>query len=75
MKTLSKESNLTKEQFLPKSLLGEIQNKIDMVGGTSPSSESFEPEPQAQPRPNRQRQLTRPQRRSFYPYFFSRVLG
>lgn len=26
-------------------------------------------------KPNRQRQLTRPQRRSFYPYFFSRVLG
>ncbi|CAH0556451.1 unnamed protein product [Brassicogethes aeneus] len=25
--------------------------------------------------PNRQRHLTRPQRRQFYPYFFSRVLG
>lgn len=34
-----------------------------------------EPEPEAQPRPNRNRVLTRPQRRSFYPYFFSRVLG
>lgn len=31
--------------------------------------------PENQPRPNRQRQLTRPQRKTFYPYFFSRVLG
>lgn len=31
--------------------------------------------PEDQPKPNRQRQLTRPQRKSFYPYFFSRVLG
>lgn len=38
-------------------------------------SEVTEPQPETQPRPNRQRQLTRPQRRSFYPYFFSRVLG
>ncbi|XP_044267662.1 uncharacterized protein LOC123013291 [Tribolium madens] len=61
------DSDLMKKQFLPKSLLGET--KADTT------SEPLEPEPQAQPRPNRQRQLTRPQRRSFYPYFFSRVLG
>lgn len=33
----------------------------------------YESEPTA--KPNRQRQLTRSNRRSFYPYFFSRVLG
>lgn len=27
------------------------------------------------PKPNRKRQLTQPQRKSFYPYFFSRMLG
>lgn len=35
----------------------------------------LEPIPQPHPKPNRKRQLTRPQSRSFYPYFFSRVLG
>lgn len=39
------------------------------------TEEPLEPIPEAQPRPNRNRVLTRPQRRSFYPYFFSRVLG
>lgn len=39
------------------------------------TEEPMEPIPEVQPRPNRNRVLTRPQRRSFYPYFFSRVLG
>ncbi|EFA04672.1 uncharacterized protein LOC103313112 [Tribolium castaneum] len=64
------DSDLMKKQFLPKSLFGETK-----PGTETATSEPLEPEPQAQPRPNRQRQLTRPQRRSFYPYFFSRVLG
>ncbi|XP_031342310.1 uncharacterized protein LOC116170218 [Photinus pyralis] len=41
----------------------------------SVTGETVAPIPQQQPRPNRQRSLTKPQRRSFYPYFFSRVLG
>ncbi|GJQ67264.1 hypothetical protein Trydic_g8168 [Trypoxylus dichotomus] len=74
-----------KEKFLPKALLHETQ----IVSSKKPDAESLESEienfentggplysePQAQPRPNRQRQLTRPQRKSFYPYFFSRMLG
>lgn len=60
-----------KKKFLPKSLLGETEATTrDDVSG-NPLEEGEE----QQPRPNRQRQLTRPQRRSFYPYFFSRVLG
>ncbi|KAK4880090.1 hypothetical protein RN001_008236 [Aquatica leii] len=47
------------------------QALLSTVG--SNAGESVEPVPQ--PRPNRQRSLTKPQRRSFYPYFFSRVLG
>lgn len=39
------------------------------------TEESLEPIPQPHPKPNRKRQLSRPQSRSFYPYFFSRVLG
>ncbi|KAH0818028.1 hypothetical protein GEV33_004763 [Tenebrio molitor] len=75
IQTLPDESMLMKEQFLPKSLLGETKDKPDTTSASLSSNEPLEPEPQAQPRPNRQRQLTRPQRRSFYPYFFSRVLG
>ncbi|KAK5646513.1 hypothetical protein RI129_004977 [Pyrocoelia pectoralis] len=48
----------------------EIFSTISSVTG-----EPAPPIPQQQPRPNRQRSLTKPQRRSFYPYFFSRVLG
>lgn len=72
---IADESMLMKEQFLPKSLLGETKSITKFTPTMESSSETLEPEPEAQPRPNRQRQLTRPQRRSFYPYFFSRVLG
>lgn len=75
IRTIPDEEILMKEQFLPKSLLGE-ENVVSTTDEEDASStESTEPEPEAQPRPNRQRQLTRPQRRSFYPNFFSRVLG
>ncbi|KAF5274708.1 hypothetical protein FQA39_LY07100 [Lamprigera yunnana] len=50
------------------------QSQLLFSTTTSVSGE-VEPVPQVQPRPNRQRSLTKPQRRSFYPYFFSRVLG
>lgn len=40
------------------------------------TEQPLEPIPEPHPKPNRKRQLTRPQQsRSFYPYFFSRVLG
>ncbi|KAF2884745.1 hypothetical protein ILUMI_21420, partial [Ignelater luminosus] len=80
-----------KKQFLPKPLLEEsekIEDKTDKSQEVvmeepqetvstmiNPTGEPLEPIPQQQPRPNRQRLLTKPQRRSFYPYFFSRVLG
>ncbi|KAI4466231.1 mannose phospholipase lectin receptor related [Holotrichia oblita] len=73
-----------KEKFLPKAL-----QETQIISSKKPDAETLESEvenfegtdeplylePQAQPRPNRQRQLTRPQRKSFYPYFFSRMLG
>lgn len=49
---------------------------LPKLAQTPPSTEEpLEPVPQQQPRPNRKRQLTRPESRTFYPYFFSRVLG
>lgn len=44
-------------------------------GETGGDSSDRSGEDESLQKPNRQRQLTRPQRRSFYPYFFSRVLG
>lgn len=55
-----------------------LQNKEDktLTGQkVIATEEPLEPIPQPHPKPNRKRQLTRPQSRSFYPYFFSRVLG
>ncbi|XP_018573339.1 uncharacterized protein LOC108912566, partial [Anoplophora glabripennis] len=68
---------VTKKQFLPKSLAGGIEFTVTTTNSefTDVSEDPLETQPEEQPRPNRQRQLTRPQRRSFYPYFFSRVLG
>ncbi|KAF5294199.1 hypothetical protein FQR65_LT10910, partial [Abscondita terminalis] len=51
------------------------QSQVLLSTVSSNGGESVETVPQQQPRPNRQRSLTKPQRRSFYPYFFSRVLG
>lgn len=74
----------TTEKSLEKSIEKELENFPELmrkpwenptVVKESMTTEPAEPEPETQPRPNRQRQLTRPQRRSFYPYFFSRVLG
>lgn len=73
-----------KEKFLPRAL-----QETQIISSKKPDAETSESEaenfdgteeplylePQTQPRPNRQRQLTRPQRKSFYPYFFSRMLG
>lgn len=56
-----------KDESLTKSVVEE-QN-------VTATEEPLEPIPQPHPKPNRKRQLTRPQSRSFYPYFFSRVLG
>lgn len=55
-----------------------LQNKEDKTFTEQKviaTEEPLEPIPQPHPKPNRKRQLTRPQSRSFYPYFFSRVLG
>lgn len=77
-----------KEQFLPKSLmeksseqiaedLQELKERPTEIPGEGATLNGYPLEaiPAQQPRPNRQRLLTKPQRRSFYPYFFSRVLG
>lgn len=59
----------------------EATNKVNLAGTTKSKDTTEEPlendqtNPDDQPKPNRQRQLTRPQRKTFYPYFFSRVLG
>lgn len=75
MEDISSEE-IMKQQYLPKSLLvTENPHDNEQEFSDESTTEGIEPVPQAQPRPNRQRQLTRPQRRSFYPYFFSRVLG
>nr|XP_023023265.1 uncharacterized protein LOC111511482 [Leptinotarsa decemlineata] len=61
-----------KKQLEPNSLQDEVKNEL----GSEITEEPVEiDETAAQQKPNRQRQLTRPQRRPFYPYFFSRVLG
>ncbi|XP_017783002.1 PREDICTED: flocculation protein FLO11 [Nicrophorus vespilloides] len=71
--------NVTKSAFLvttkkaPKTMKPQEPTASVDVQTTTRAQESFDSEPTA--KPNRQRQLTRPQRRSFYPYFFSRVLG
>lgn len=68
----------------PTKVLPERLQKQDVKDTTTPAlgvqnatstEEPLEPVPQPHPKPNRKRQLTRPQSRSFYPYFFSRVLG
>lgn len=79
---------VTKEEYLPKSFLEESTESPKIESGTTAttitgivsskptgSKNEEEMESEAPPRPNRQRQLTRPQRKQFYPYFFSRVLG
>lgn len=47
----------------------------EATGMNKTMDDPVETPPEPGPRPNRSRKLTRPQRRSFYPYFFSRVLG
>lgn len=54
---------------------GEYEEHVEKNVEVKTTEEPMEAIPEAQPRPNRNRVLTRPQRRSFYPYFFSRVLG
>lgn len=64
-------------QFLSRNL--DEKNVANPTSGKSNTTEEplekDQTNPEDQPRPNRQRQLTRPQRKTFYPYFFSRVLG
>ncbi|KAL3280635.1 hypothetical protein HHI36_003871 [Cryptolaemus montrouzieri] len=70
-----------KDEMMSKSLLGEIETITDDVieNNTSnlenPTSEPLNSEPITPYHPNRRRRLTNTQRRSYYPYFFSRVLG
>lgn len=64
---LQKQNDSVKEEKLPTQPV--LEQKI------TATEEPPEPVPQPHPKPNRKRQLTRPQSRSFYPYFFSRVLG
>lgn len=74
------DSEIFTNQFLSKTFSGEknIPNLTTASGKSNTTEEPLEKDqtnPEDQPRPNRQRQLTRPQRKTFYPYFFSRVLG
>lgn len=73
------ESEIFTNQFLTKTFPDEenIPNPTTSPGKSNTTEESLEKGQTnpVNPRPNRQRQLTRPQRKSFYPYFFSRVLG
>lgn len=66
------QQSLEKTKQQPHQLvLGETQ-----IAKTSSHETTEAPQPTTpQKKPNRKRQLTRPQSRSFYPYFFSRVLG
>lgn len=67
---------IMKQHYLPKPLLSiGLAPKSSKTFSEQTADESLESKSESQPRPNRQRQLTRMQRRSFYPYFFSRVLG
>lgn len=65
-------------QFSSKNLDEQNIPNLTTSGKSNTTEEPLEKDqtnPEDQPRPNRQRQLTRPQRKTFYPYFFSRVLG
>lgn len=74
------DDDLLKNEFSPRTALEE-KNKLNQTApgksndNTEETMEKDPSNPETQPRPNRQRQLTRPQRKTFYPYFFSRVLG
>lgn len=70
LQQLPGESVLIKQQPQEKSLLGETQ-----AAKKSSQDTTEDPSFHAEKKPNRKRQLTRPPSRSFYPYFFSRVLG
>ncbi|KAG5900726.1 hypothetical protein JTB14_038244 [Gonioctena quinquepunctata] len=64
-----------KKQLMQNSPLGE-EDKNELVDTEPKVTEaSMQSDDEIHQKPNRQRQLTRPQKRPFYPYFFSRVLG
>lgn len=74
------ESDIFGNQFLSNSFVGgkavlNLTSSEKSINTTEEPLERDQTNPENQPRPNRQRQLTRPQRKTFYPYFFSRVLG
>lgn len=61
---LLQKTNISEEKEEPTTLQSVRVASVDEIG-----------ESENHPRPNRQRQLTRPHGRPFYPNFFSRVLG
>ncbi|XP_057672842.1 uncharacterized protein LOC130904219 [Diorhabda carinulata] len=65
---------ILKKQLLPK-LLQKKNVSVEKDESTTTVPVIAVDEIGERPRPNRQRQLTRPHGRSFYPNFFSRVLG
>ncbi|KAF7284162.1 hypothetical protein GWI33_022413 [Rhynchophorus ferrugineus] len=74
--------NVTKEEFLPRSLLGETSISASPTKETTAvhteSSEAYSdhPFPSDEPKKiNRHRSLHTTKPRKFYPYFFSRMLG
>lgn len=67
--------NPNKEPILEKSLLGEIGLESNENATVFDKDENFLDSEPLQKKPNRKRTLNNNQRRSYYPYFFSRVLG
>lgn len=70
------DKEILKKQLLPKPLQGEKEDTKRTTQKETSTEETIEnPDNGDHPKPNRQRQLTRPHGRPFYPNFFSRVLG
>lgn len=73
--TFTEKSRVSKQDFLPKSLLGESSEPTTPHSGSS-DGYSEHPFPSDEPKKvNRHRSLHTNKGRKFYPYFFSRMLG
>lgn len=70
------QTNATKKEYLPKSLLGEDSPSTISTVQSTESGYSDHPFPSDEPKKvNRHRNLHTNKGRKFYPYFFSRMLG
>lgn len=74
--TATPQTNVTKKEYLPKSLLGEDAASTIATVQSTESGYSDHPFPSDEPKKvNRHRNLHTNKGRKFYPYFFSRMLG